>query len=310
MQIDSPRGTKHRQEGGLGDYLEHYRHRIEKILKRQLSSAGVSSRPLRQAMVYGVLGGGKRLRPVLAYASAEAMGGTPEAADIPACALEMIHAYSLIHDDLPAMDDDALRRGKPTCHKVYGEAMAILAGDALQSLAFELLAGSPELAVSHRTRLRMIGILSRAAGRHGMVGGQALDLAAVGTAQEEATLSHIHGLKTGALIRASVLLGGLSTNLATNSRMAALERYARCVGLAFQVQDDILDVTGDTGTLGKERGRDNLLNKPTYVSLLGLEGAVDKARELSEEAVAALEPLGSRGAPLRQLAQYVIQRVY
>ena len=282
--------------------------RAEQALRRVLAEAAVPAGVLPEAMRYGVLGGGKRLRPLLAYAGAEALGADLSCADIPACAVELVHSYSLIHDDLPAMDDDALRRGRATCHIVYGEAMAILAGDALQTLAFELLAESQRLAVGHRTRLRMIGLLARAAGGRGMVAGQSLDFSAVGASLDEAALARMHGLKTGALIRASVLLGALSSNIAGEAELRTLERYADCLGLAFQVQDDILDVSGDTRTLGKQQGRDQALNKPTYTSLLGLEGARTKAASLCEEALAALEPFGAAAEGLRELARYVVRR--
>ena len=290
----------------IQSYIEERQLRIEGVLKSVLK-VKESSR-LASAMSYAVLNGGKRLRPILAYASAEAIGGNHESADIPGAAIELIHAYSLIHDDLPAMDDDALRRGKPTCHIVYDDATAILAGDALQALAFELLADSPRLAVGNGTRLKMLARVSKAIGWQGMVGGQSLDFSAAGTHMTETELAQMHGLKTGALISASVQLGALSTGVASPQQLACLEEYASCIGLAFQVRDDILDVESDTQTLGKQQGRDELLNKPTYTSMLGLEGARQKSHSLCEQGIAALDKLGGAAEPLIEIAHYVVGR--
>lgn len=260
---------------------------------------------LDAAMRHGVLVGGKRLRPVLVYAAGRALGVGDATLDAPAMAIELVHAYSLVHDDLPAMDDDDLRRGQPTVHRAYDEATAILAGDALQALAFEVLAraDSPRLPA-------MIRILAEAAGRDGMVAGQALDMAAVGGHPDVAALAAMHGHKTGALIRAAVRLGGLAAVDETDRRLAALDDYARAIGLAFQIHDDVLDVTGDTATLGKASGADAARDKPTYPSLLGLEAAQDRAAALVDEAVAALAPLGEAAAPLEALARYMIQRAH
>ena len=258
---------------------------------------------LDAAMRHGVLVGGKRLRPVLVYAAGRALGAEQSVLDAPAMAIELVHAYSLVHDDLPAMDDDDLRRGQPTVHRAYDEATAILAGDALQALAFEVLARN-----SHSRLPAMIRTLAEAAGRDGMVAGQALDLAAVGGHPDAEALAAMHGHKTGALIRAAVRLGGLVAVAEDDPRLAALDDYARAIGLAFQIHDDVLDVTGDTATLGKVSGADAARDKPTYPALLGLEGARTRAAELVERAVTALAPLGDGAAPLTALARYMIER--
>jgi farnesyl diphosphate synthase/geranylgeranyl diphosphate synthase type II len=254
-------------------------------------------------MRHGLLVGGKRLRPLLVYLAGSALGAPEDALDAPAAAIELIHAYSLIHDDLPAMDDDDLRRGQPTVHKAFDEATAILAGDALQALAFEVLASQP-----HPRLGSMVSTLAVASGRAGMVAGQALDLAAVGGHPDVDALAHMHAHKTGALIVAAVRLGGLVAVDENDPRLTALIRYARAIGLAFQIHDDVLDVTGDTVTLGKISGADAARAKPTYPSLLGLSGAQRKANMLIEEAIAALAPLGEQGAPLADLAHYMIER--
>ncbi|SFU93520.1 farnesyl diphosphate synthase [Halomonas korlensis] len=258
---------------------------------------------LDAAMHHGVLVGGKRLRPVLVYAAGRALGADDDSLDAPATALELIHAYSLVHDDLPAMDDDDLRRGQPTVHRAFDEATAVLAGDALQALAFEVLARAapPRLPALMLT-------LAHAAGRDGMVAGQALDLAAVGGQPSVEALATMHAHKTGALIRAAVRLGGLIAVDDQDPRLAALDAYAQAIGLAFQIHDDVLDVTGDTATLGKLSGADAARHKPTYPSLLGLEGARVRASELVEEAIVALTPLGSAKDPLACLARYMIER--
>ena len=281
--------------------------RIEQFLRELLQVPAPSAR-LGAAMRYAVLGGGKRLRPQLAYAAAEALGGHHEAADVPAAAVELIHAYSLIHDDLPAMDDDLLRRGRPTCHVAFDEATAILAGDALQSLAFEVLASSPRLACGHGTRLAMLTELARASGRLGMVGGQAIDIAAAGASLDEAALSVMHGMKTGALIRASVVCGALSTNLATAAELDELQRYAALAGLAFQVRDDILDVEASSSESGKQQGKDAELGKPTYPSMLGMQGARRRLADLLDAALAALDGFDQRAEHLRQLTRLLVER--
>ncbi|NAW34437.1 (2E,6E)-farnesyl diphosphate synthase [Halomonas alimentaria] len=258
---------------------------------------------LEAAMRHGVLVGGKRLRPLLVYAAGRALGADDATLDAPAMAIELIHAYSLVHDDLPAMDDDDLRRGQPTVHRAYDEATAILAGDALQSLAFEVVARA-----RHPRLAAMIASLAEAAGRDGMVAGQALDLDAVGGHPDVNALATMHAHKTGALIRAAVRLGGLAAVAEEDARLAALDAYARAIGLAFQIHDDVLDVIGDTAILGKASGADAARDKPTYPTLLGLEGARSRAAGLVEEAVAALAPLGEAGLPLAALARYMIER--
>lgn len=291
--------------------IQHYirggQARIEGLLQSLLKT---NQSTLQSAMSYAVLSGGKRLRPLLAFASAEAVGGSMESANIPACAVELVHAYSLIHDDLPAMDDDALRRGLPTCHIAYDEATAILAGDALQGLAFELLAESELLSVGNGTRLKMITTLSKAIGWEGMVAGQSIDFNASGSNMNELQLAQMHSLKTGALISASVQLGALSSNIASSQNLQDLKTFSACIGLAFQVKDDILDVESDTQTLGKQQGKDASLNKPTYPSMLGLEGARNKTHELLDEGVAALDAFGAKAESLVGIARYIIQRNY
>ncbi|WP_111415501.1 (2E,6E)-farnesyl diphosphate synthase [Billgrantia lactosivorans] len=279
------------------------RARVDACLAKLFEARQPSAPRLEAAMRHGLLVGGKRLRPLLVYLAGRALGAGDEALDAPAAAVELIHAYSLVHDDLPAMDDDDLRRGQPTVHRAYDEATAILAGDALQSLAFEVLARA-----AHPRLPALIHTLATAAGRDGMVGGQALDLAAVGGHPDVEALATMHAHKTGALIRAAVRMGALAAVAENDPRVTALDRYAAALGLAFQIHDDVLDVTGDTRTLGKASGADAARDKPTYPALLGLEGARRRASELTEEALSALAPLGEAGEPLAQLARYMIER--
>lgn len=286
--------------------LDALRARSEAALDRLLPPVGLPVAGLADAMRYAALGGGKRLRAALVYTAGEAVGAEPDALDAPAVAVELIHAYSLVHDDLPAMDDDDLRRGKPTCHRVYGEATAILAGDALQSLAFEVLATADALAPA--ARLAMVRELAVAGGVRGMVGGQALDLAAEGRQLSVAELETVHRGKTGALIAASVRIGALAALAADEPLLEALTDYGQALGLCFQIQDDILDVEGDTVTLGKTAGADVARGKATYPALLGLDAARDRARRECQRAVAALAPLGAGGERLRQLAAYSLSR--
>ena len=290
--------------------INHYQNRASRALDRRLPAPDLHPSDLHQAMRYAVLGGGKRIRPVLVYATGAAVGAALDALDAPACAVECIHAYSLIHDDLPAMDNDDLRHGRPTCHKAFGEALAILAGDALQALAFQVLSQDSAMVADPAIRVKMLGLLAQAAGSRGMVGGQAIDLTAVGRELSLAELENMHIHKTGALIRASVLLGALSQPVIDPAVLDRLDRYAKCIGLAFQIRDDILDVVGDTATLGKPQGSDRVLDKPTYPALLGLEGAREHARALYEEALASLEPLGPETDPLRWIAAYIVERAY
>lgn len=290
--------------------INHYQNRASLALDRRLPASDLHPSNLHQAMRYAVLGGGKRIRPVLVYATGAAVGAPLDMLDAPACAVEFIHAYSLIHDDLPAMDNDDLRHGQPTCHKVFGEALAILAGDALQAQAFQVLSQDSSMVVDPAIRVKMLGVLAQAAGSRGMVGGQAIDLAAVGRELSLAELENMHIHKTGALIRASVLLGALSQPAIEPAVLDRLDRYAKCIGLAFQIRDDILDVVGDTATLGKPQGSDQILDKPTYPALLGLEGAREHVRALYEEALASLEPLGPETDSLRWIATYIVERAY
>ena len=282
--------------------------RVEDVLERVLPAEDLAPATLHRAMRYAVLGGGKRIRPMLAYAACEALGAPPERADSCAAALEIVHAYSLIHDDLPAMDDDDLRRGRPTCHIAFGEATAILAGDALQALAFEVVADDDTLAVDATARVAMLRTLAAACGSLGMAGGQALDLDAVGVKLAPAALERMHVLKTGALIRAAVRLGALAAGAADERTLAALERYGHCVGLAFQIRDDVLDVEGDTEVIGKQRGADVARDKPTYPAILGLEESRRLAGALRDEALESLRRAGIASEPLADLAHYAVER--
>jgi farnesyl diphosphate synthase len=283
--------------------------RIEEVLDRALALPDPGTARLREAMRYSVLGAGKRLRPTLVYLTGESLGAALESLDAPAAAVELIHVYSLVHDDLPAMDDDDLRRGRPTCHKAFDEGTAVLVGDALQALAFAVLANDPLRGGSAQGRLEMIRVLARATGTGGMAGGQAIDLAAVGQVLAVAGIEDMHRRKTGALIQCSVLLGALAAGVAGGPQRACLERFGAEVGLAFQIQDDILDVEGDPALLGKSTGADAAHAKPTYPSTAGLAAARRRAGELRDAAVAALAPLGERAAALAQLADFVVNRV-
>lgn len=291
----------------LSNFLSHYRDHTNTLLETRLNELNGHHTDLVKAMQYSLLLGGKRVRPVLVYAAAAAVGANTQVADDCACAIEAVHTYSLIHDDLPAMDDDALRRGQPTCHIAFDEATAILAGDALQCLAFEWLANSTLLPPS--AVLQAVRVLSKASGANGMVVGQAIDLAAVDKHIDLPHLEQMHQYKTGALISASVEMGAIAGG-ANASQTASLLSYARAIGLAFQVQDDILDVTANTATLGKEAGADAERNKPTYVSLLGLEGATEKANELLAQALSSIDSFGEEADILRQLAKYIVHREY
>ncbi|MBR9871938.1 MAG: (2E,6E)-farnesyl diphosphate synthase [Gammaproteobacteria bacterium] len=287
------------------DYIEQCRQRIDAELDRSIRQDSASER-LQETMRYSVLGGGKRIRPALCLAAARAVGCDEEVALVPACALELIHAYSLVHDDLPAMDDDDLRRGRPTAHIAFDEASAILAGDALQTLAFSLLAGAPGL--SDTQRIAMITKLAQASGHAGMVGGQAIDLESVGIKLNLDQLETMHRHKTGALIEASVDLGALTSAGVSQEQRVALANYARALGLAFQVQDDLLDIEGDTAIIGKRQGSDAAKAKPTYPALLGLEGAREHLATLLEQAQRALDVFGAEAEPLRAMADYVVTR--
>jgi len=283
--------------------------RIEAYLDQVLALPDPGTARLREAMRYSALGGGKRLRPLLVYLTGESLGATLDQLDVPAAAVELIHVYSLVHDDLPAMDDDDLRRGRPTCHKAFDEATAILVGDSLQAYAFELLAGDDTLGDAESTlRLTMIRVLADRIGTRGMAGGQAIDLGAVGRTLTIAELESMHRRKTGALIEASVLMGAIAAGVRSGPRFEALRTLAAEIGLAFQIQDDILDVSGDAQTLGKATGADAAHNKPTYPSTLGLEAARARALEHEQRALAALASLGPAAAPLGELARLMVDR--
>ncbi len=292
----------------ISNYQHFCQQHVDGALEQLLQAPTVELERLYAAMHYSVMNGGKRVRPLLVFASCQALGGEVEQAYGAACAVELIHAYSLVHDDLPAMDDDDLRRGKPTTHKAFDEAYAILAGDALQSLAFYALGDEQLSPISCKQRLDMLQVLSTASGAAGMVGGQAIDLSSVGQNISQDTLELMHRHKTGALIEASVRLGAIASNAATPQALAALEQYAQAIGLAFQVQDDILDVTSDTQTLGKQQGSDIEHDKPTYPALLGLKEAQDYAYALRDQAQEALIGFDERAKHLRQLADYIVSR--
>jgi len=284
-------------------WAQERQRRVEEALDRSLAGRNGEPARLVEAMRYAVLGGGKRMRPLLAYAAGELVEADPDVVDGPATAVEMVHAYSLAHDDLPCMDDDVLRRGKATCHVAFGEAMALLAGDALQAHAFAALVSSQMPFAG-----RACAVLAEAAGAGGMAGGQAIDLLHVGKAMTLPDLASMHRMKTGALIRASIVLGGMCGRSLTAGEEASLDAFARAAGLAFQVVDDVLDVEGSDDSLGKTAGKDAARNKPTYVTLLGLDEARRHAQSLRDEALAALVPFGARARRLVELADWITQR--
>lgn len=290
------------------ELLKSYKERVEQLLNQHLPHAELHPQRLHQAMRYAVLGGGKRLRPMLVYTTGIAVGAELTCLDMPATAVELIHAYSLVHDDLPAMDDDHLRHGKPTCHRAFDEATALLAGDALQTLAFQVLSHDASVVQADPIGLKMVNILAQATGSRGMAGGQAMDLEAVGKELTLAELENMHIHKTGALIRASVLLGATCQPNLAASTLEKLDHYAKCIGLAFQICDDILDETADTRILGKQQGADKALNKPTYPALLGLQGARQHAQTLVESALDSLAGFGDELDTLRWIASYIIER--
>jgi farnesyl diphosphate synthase/geranylgeranyl diphosphate synthase type II len=280
--------------------------RCENSLNHALKHLNISAPYLADAMSYSLFNGGKRVRPFLVQATAQALGIDDARVDIAMAAIEMVHSYSLVHDDLPAMDDDDLRRGQPTCHIKFNEATAILAGDALLTGAFEVLVDMPA-DFSMAQRLKLVSLLSQGSGASGMVAGQAIDLASVGKEVDLAHLERMHSHKTGALIRMSVLMGA-HCGQPDEVALKQLTVYADAIGLAFQVQDDILDIESDTATLGKQQGADIALNKPTYPALLGLDGAKEKAKQLHQIALDALKPLSGDTSALEQLADYIITR--
>lgn len=293
----------------FNDWARGIQERTEVALDRYLPPLQISPERLHQAMRYAVLGGGKRVRALLAHAAGEFCDASPAMVDAAASAVELIHAYSLVHDDLPCMDDDDLRRGKPSCHKQFDDATALLVGDALQSLAFQVL-GAPGLLPDLSAQLEMSRLLALASGSRGMAGGQAIDLASVGMELTQSELEFMHIHKTGALIRVAALLGAYCGSRRDDARIAALDHYAKSVGLLFQVVDDILDGEADTATLGKTAGKDAAQNKPTYVTILGLERAKQLARELNESALEQLAPFGDQALRLKQLAAFIMQRSF
>ena len=290
------------------DWMHDVQTRIEAALSRLLPADTTPPVRLHQAMRYASLGGGKRVRPLLSFAAGELSAAPAARLEIVACAVELIHAYSLVHDDLPCMDNDVLRRGRPTCHIEYDEPTALLVGDSLQSLAFELLTREPLGAPQNQ--LNMVSLLAHASGSLGMAGGQAIDLAAVGQALDQPALEQMHALKTGALIRAAVLLGARCGEPLRAEALASLEHYVKHAGLLFQVVDDILDCTASTATLGKTAGKDAAAHKPTYVSLLGLEPARELAETLHSEAITALSCFGERAARLIALTEFIAHRKF
>ena len=290
------------------DWMKGVQAGVEADLNAYLPPADQVPYKLHGAMRYAVLGGGKRVRPLLVYAAGALGNAAPEALSRAAAALEMLHVYSLVHDDMPCMDDDALRRGKPTVHVAYDDATALLVGDALQAQAFSVLAGADAATLPPARHVAMLALLAQAAGAGGMCGGQAIDLDSVGVRLSLAELEQMHQLKTGALLRAAVLLGALCGQQLSTAQGEALHIYARAIGLAFQVVDDVLDATADSATLGKTAGKDAAANKPTYVSLLGLEQSRDLAQRLRDEAHAALVSFGAPAQRLRELADLIVQR--
>lgn len=292
---------------GFDDWMKTVQAASEADLSAYLPAADAAPAKLHAAMRYALLGGGKRVRPLLVYAAGALFGADPRVLSRAAAAVEMIHAYSLVHDDMPCMDDDELRRGKPTVHVAYDEATALLVGDALQSQAFLVLSEAAEGVPAARL-VGMLRLLAHASGSAGMCGGQAIDLDSVGLSLTLEQLEQMHQLKTGALLRASVLLGAMAGKDLTQAETAALHTYSRAIGLAFQVVDDVLDATADSATLGKTAGKDAADNKPTYVSILGLEPSRALAQQLRLDAHKALEPFGEKALRLRELADLIVQR--
>ena len=294
----------------FGAQLEVWRERMEGALAARLPQASVVPARLHEAMRYSVLGGGKRIRPALLFATARAVGLSEDEVEAAACAVELVHVYSLVHDDLPAMDNDDLRRGRPTCHKAFDEATALLVGDALQPLAFQLLASDPALPASPAIRLRLIDMLAQASGTFGMAGGQAIDLAVQGTRLDIGQVEDMHARKTGAVIRASVLMAAECAPPLDANLYAALTRFATAVGLAFQIQDDLLDLTGDVSTLGKATGADSERSKPTHPAIIGITASQQRVRLLHSQAINALTSFDDRADSLRSLAHWLLSRQY
>jgi geranylgeranyl pyrophosphate synthase len=294
----------------FSEQLAAWQARMERALDARLPRAGLEPVLLHEAMRYSVLGGGKRVRPMLLFCAARAVGLTEAEVEGAACAIELLHVYSLVHDDLPAIDNDDLRRGRATCHRAYDEATAVLVGDALQSLAFQLLASDAALPAAAAVRMRLIGLLADASGTSGMTGGQALDLEAQGRDLPIAEVASMYRLKTGALISASVLMGGACAPALAPRLWHALAAFAAPIGLAFQIQDDLLDELGVAATVGKRTGSDRARAKPTYPAVLGVEASQQCVRELHAEAMAALRPFGASADDLRALADWLLVRSY
>jgi geranylgeranyl pyrophosphate synthase len=305
-----PAGEPAPSEGACSEQLAIWQRRLERALDARLPAAEAEPARLHEAMRYSVLGGGKRVRPMLLFCAARAVGLNEAEVEGAACAIELVHVYSLVHDDLPAIDNDDLRRGRATCHKAYDEATAVLVGDALQSLAFQLLASDAALPASTAVRMRLIGLLAEASGTSGMVGGQALDLGAQGTSPPIGEVATMYRLKTGALIRASVLMGAACAPALAPPLWNALAAFAEPIGLAFQIQDDLLDVLGVAATVGKTTGSDRARGKPTYPAVLGVAASQQRVRELHAEATGALRPFGSSADALRALADWLLVRRY
>ena len=296
------------QQGSFAVRLKGWQARIEHELSARLPTIDTQPSRLHEAIRYSVLGGGKRVRPTLVYATGAALGLAETTLDAAACAVELIHAYSLVHDDLPAMDNDDLRRGRPTCHKAFDEATAILVGDSLQVLAFELLASGSGAPADPAVRLKLVQLLAVASGTNGMAGGQALDLAAIGRKLSVAEVEEMHVRKTGALIHASVMMAAACAPHLSEAAWRALDEYARAIGLAFQIQDDLLDVEGDVAVIGKATGADRALDKPTYPSVAGVEASRKRLHELHARALATLEVAGLQASPLTAISDWLVLR--
>ncbi len=290
----------------IDEILDQYAGRVNQQLEKCLPKESDPPHVLHQAMRYAVLGDGKRIRPILVYTTGEALGVPLERLDSPACAVELIHSYSLVHDDLPAMDDDDLRRGRPTCHKAFDEATAILVGDAVQALAFSELANDSANTL-HR-RIAMIQLLAECTGSQGMVGGQAIDLASVDKKLSKEEIEHMHRLKTGALIKASVLMAAIADHTNNSETYNHLARFAECLGLIFQIRDDILDIQGNTEILGKPQGSDAAQNKPTYPSIVGMEEAENASSELLRQACHEMDQLNVQWESLHTVSHYIVTR--
>jgi geranylgeranyl pyrophosphate synthase len=292
----------------FGQQLSQWQTRMEQALATRLPGADEHPTRLHEAMRYCVLGGGKRIRPALVFATGRTLGLDETQVEAAACAIELVHVYSLVHDDLPAMDDDDLRRGRPTCHKAYDEATAVLVGDALQPLAFQLLARDPQLPADPAIRLKLIDLLAEASGTFGMAGGQAIDLAVQGQAIGITEVEQMHARKTGALIKVSVMMAAACVPTLSAARLECLGRFATAIGLAFQIQDDLLDVLGDVSTLGKATGADSARAKPTYPAVIGVAASQQRMHRLHAEALEALAPFGAAADPLRLLAEWLLKR--